>query len=301
LPSLGFIPYFFSSISEKWSINSCFMWDFNSVATCSIACISTGVSGGHSSKILIFGSGSVLASVEPWVFEWPVTEGPIRRPERGGGEWMGAELGLCPKFTTKDSHTSLPRSRSHNRPTNPRNKPQTIPKRKRNSRSKGLNSSTQHEVDHPQAPGGLSAWLGRTVCGLRRTIWKQLPNHQYYTRNNGPSAEHSWTVWPPRADRLTYTSQPKKPNKTDRNTDAQEQLKNTTNTQSAGSSRAVRDPLADRPPQVDRAARSRTRKHPTTYPFMDLPNGLSSWGKIWGRCEASLGDAMPQNLGPQMN
>jgi hypothetical protein len=38
------------------------------------------------------------------------------------------ELGLYPKFTTKDSHTSLPRSHSHNGPTNPRNKPQTIPK-----------------------------------------------------------------------------------------------------------------------------------------------------------------------------
>jgi hypothetical protein len=34
------------------------------------------------------------------------------------------ELSLYPKFTTKDSHTSLPRSRSHYVPTNPRNKPQ---------------------------------------------------------------------------------------------------------------------------------------------------------------------------------
>jgi hypothetical protein len=50
------------------------------------------------------------------------------------------ELDLCPKFTTKDSHMSLPRSRSHNRPTNPRNKPQTIPKRKNDSRSKGLSN-----------------------------------------------------------------------------------------------------------------------------------------------------------------
>jgi hypothetical protein len=40
------------------------------------------------------------------------------------------ELGTCPKFTTKDSHTNLPRSRSHNKPTNHRNKSQTIPKRK---------------------------------------------------------------------------------------------------------------------------------------------------------------------------
>jgi hypothetical protein len=34
---------------------------------------------------------------------------------------------------------------------------------------------------------------------------------------------------------------------------------------------------------------------------MDLPNGLSYWEKISERSEASLRDAMPQNLGPQMN
>jgi hypothetical protein len=61
-------------------------------------------------------------------------EGPIRRPEMG--EWMGAdknsspkrELSLDPKFTTKDSHTSLPRSRSHDGRTNPRNKHPNDPK-----------------------------------------------------------------------------------------------------------------------------------------------------------------------------
>jgi hypothetical protein len=53
-------------------------------------------------------------------------EGPIRRPERG--EWMGAdknssqELGLCPQITSEKSRTHLPRSRSHNGPTDPRNK-----------------------------------------------------------------------------------------------------------------------------------------------------------------------------------
>jgi hypothetical protein len=74
------------------------------------------------------------------------------------------EPGLCPKFTTKDSHTSLPRSRSHNGPTNPRNKPQTIPKRKHNSRSKGLSNPTQCQADGPRAWGGRSANTGRTVC-----------------------------------------------------------------------------------------------------------------------------------------
>jgi hypothetical protein len=62
-------------------------------------------------------------------------EGPIRRPKRGG-EWEPIKIHLQrdnylgPKFTSKDLHTSLPRSRSHNGPTNPRSKPQTIPKRK---------------------------------------------------------------------------------------------------------------------------------------------------------------------------
>jgi hypothetical protein len=93
-------------------------------------------------------------------------EGSIRRPERG--EWMGAdkhsspkrELDLCPKFTTNDSHTSLPRSRSHNRPTNPRNKPQTIPKQKLDSRSKGLSCPANHQADRPRGSGGPSARCG---------------------------------------------------------------------------------------------------------------------------------------------
>jgi hypothetical protein len=70
------------------------------------------------------------------------------------------EPDLYPEFTTKDSHTSLPRSRSHNGPTNPRNKPQMIPKRKHDSRSKGLKLSCNN-------PGEQSATLGRTVRGHR--------------------------------------------------------------------------------------------------------------------------------------
>jgi hypothetical protein len=74
---LGFIPYCFSNISEKWSINSYFTWDLNSADTCLVACISVGVSGGRSSKIIGCGSGAVdvLSSAEPWVFEWPITGG----------------------------------------------------------------------------------------------------------------------------------------------------------------------------------------------------------------------------------
>jgi hypothetical protein len=109
-------------------------------------------------------------------------EGRIRRPE-GASEWEPIKffprdkLRLCPKFITKDSHTSLPRSRSHNRPTNPRNKPkdsptslprsrshnrptnprnkpQTISKRKRNTRSKGLSDSAKVQADGPRPSSG---------------------------------------------------------------------------------------------------------------------------------------------------
>jgi hypothetical protein len=73
------------------------------------------------------------------------------------------ELGLCPKFTTTYSHTSLPRSRSHTRPTNPRNKPQTIPKRKHDSRSKGLSCPAKALADGSRASGGRSARTGRTI------------------------------------------------------------------------------------------------------------------------------------------
>jgi hypothetical protein len=73
------------------------------------------------------------------------------------------ELGLYPKFTTKDSHTCLPRSCSHNRPTNPRNKLQTIPKRKHNSRSKGLSNPAQCQANGPRAWGGRSADTGQAV------------------------------------------------------------------------------------------------------------------------------------------
>jgi hypothetical protein len=81
------------------------------------------------------------------------------------------ELGLYPKFTTKDSYTSLPRSRSHNGPTNPRNKPQTTPKQKHNSRNKGQSNPAQCRADGPRARGGRSADGGRTV---------------HYPRANGP-------------------------------------------------------------------------------------------------------------------
>jgi hypothetical protein len=73
------------------------------------------------------------------------------------------ELGICPKFRTKDSHMSLPRSCSHTGPTNHRNKPQTIPKRKHDSRSKVISCPAKALADGPGGRGGQSARTGRTV------------------------------------------------------------------------------------------------------------------------------------------
>jgi hypothetical protein len=70
------------------------------------------------------------------------------------------ELDLYPKFTATDSHTSLPRSRSHNGLTNPRNKPQMIPKRKHEARSKGLSCPAGALADSP----GTGADGPRSLC-----------------------------------------------------------------------------------------------------------------------------------------
>jgi hypothetical protein len=74
------------------------------------------------------------------------------------------ELGLYPKFTTKDSHMSLPKSRSHYGPTNPRNKPQTIPNRRTNQEAKDLTilrsagrTIREPGADSPRTLGGRSA------------------------------------------------------------------------------------------------------------------------------------------------
>jgi hypothetical protein len=71
---------------------------------------------------------------------------------------------------------SLPRSRSHNGPTNSRNKPQTIPKRKHDSRSKGLSCPANHQADCLRPQGGPSAWVRQTVRKLRWTVRKTFPN-----------------------------------------------------------------------------------------------------------------------------
>jgi hypothetical protein len=119
------------------------------------------------------------------------------------------ELGLCPKFTTNNLHTSLSRSLSHNGPTNPRNKPQTIPKRKRNSKNKGLSSTAKPKAECPRPPGRPSVWLRWTIRELRRTVRKTFPNLQYCTLNNGPSVLGPRTVRPVTDRPTLYTDRPR--------------------------------------------------------------------------------------------
>jgi hypothetical protein len=160
------------------------------------------------------------------------------------------ELGLYPKFTTKDSHTSFPRLRSHSGPTNPRNKPQTIIKQKQDSRSKGLSRPAKALADRLRARDGRSARTGWTVCDPR------ADDPLNATR---PPAAHPETrtvctlhVDCPRATRAAQTVRgllvdgPPNPfrhetvGQTDRNEDAQEHVTNTRNPRSKGSERTIR-------------------------------------------------------------
>jgi hypothetical protein len=188
------------------------------------------------------------------------------------------ELGLCPKFTNKDSHTSLPRSRSHNGPTNPMNKPHTILKRKHDSRSKGLSSPAKPQADCPRPPGGPSAWVRQTVRELRRTVRKTTPNLQYCTLNNGPSAMGPRTVRPA-TDRPRASCNKNPPTKwIGRKT--RKNSRRTRRTPSHPAPRGLSAPTRRTVHQVRTDARIAGREQecelPTTYFSMDLPNDLSS-------------------------
>jgi hypothetical protein len=163
------------------------------------------------------------------------------------------EFGLYPKFTTTHSYTSLPRSRSHNRPTNPRNKPQLNPTRKHNSKSKGLRQSGKHQANRRQCPGGLSARRARTVREEGTDCPKKLPeppvlHREKRTAHDGPADR------PPRhgpSDTLVPTVRklhaPKPTDKMDRKRGAQEPTRTRRTAGLSGTSRTVRGYLADGP------------------------------------------------------
>jgi hypothetical protein len=126
-------------------------------------------------------------------------------------------------------------TRSHNRPTNPRNKPQLKTTQKHKSRSKGLRqfavpgrTARMDQADCPRGPGGPSA-------GSPRTVGKSLPNHQYCTSKNGSSILYLRTVrvrWTVRTHLTDYPPnfvQPKVHGQTDRTKGEQEHTKNLMN------------------------------------------------------------------------
>jgi hypothetical protein len=136
------------------------------------------------------------------------------------------EPGLDPKFTTRESHTSLPRSRSHNGCTNPRNKPQTIPKRKQEAKDLAIWNSS----------GELSAVTWRTVHGHYAeppvlVLWLNQVTRQFFGEpSQTPCADsgheplpftgsvdnfvlvschhaaHTWPRWPPGPSSQAYLS-----------------------------------------------------------------------------------------------
>jgi hypothetical protein len=173
------------------------------------------------------------------------------------------EPDLYHEFTTKDSHTSLPRSRSHNGPINPRNKPQTIPKWKHDSRSKGFSCPATTLADSPRPWGGRSAVTGQTVCGHRadglrspggRSVNRNRTTRRAPNHADGPylvlgrSASNSCCADGPRplggqsgphADGPTNPFRPGPDSQTNRNEDAQEHTTNTKNPRPKSSVRTV--------------------------------------------------------------
>jgi hypothetical protein len=76
---------------------------------------------------------------------------------------------------------SLPKSRSHNGPTNLRNKPQLKATWKRHSRNKGLRQFAMPRVNCQRCPGRRSVWSRRIVREVTADGPKRNPNNQYFT------------------------------------------------------------------------------------------------------------------------
>jgi hypothetical protein len=176
------------------------------------------------------------------------------------------ELGLYPKVTTKDSQMSFLRSLSHYGPTNLRNKPQTILKRKHEPRSKGLSNPASTLADSPRPWGGRSAVTGRTVRNPRADgplITTERPDKHPSMRTvctsstDGPQATCAVrTVRDVQADGLPNTYQPKTVGQPDRNKGAQEHAMNMKNTWTNFTTWTVRLLPADGPPGTGTAARA---------------------------------------------
>jgi hypothetical protein len=124
----------------------------------------------------------------------------------------------------------------------------------------GRAASNRCHADSPRSPGGQS---GLHADG-------PVPLHG---RSDKPLASK---LWHPEGSTRTH--------------------KNWTNMRRTHTTWTVCSLQADGPPGTNRTARASNREVNLSHPSMDLPNSFSSWGKIWGRYEASLEDSMPQNL-----
>jgi hypothetical protein len=192
---------------------------------------------------------------------------------------------------------SLPRSRSHSGPTNPRNKSQMIPKRKHDSRSKGLSCPATTLADGPRAWGERSADTRRMVRypwvdGPLITI--ERPNKNTETRTvrtwssddpqatgaertvRDPQADspaRTRTVWYPYTDGSTNHLQQNFDTSKDLRTSSQELDEHATKLHLTDGPRAMGGQSAS---PKNRKARGENREVNLPYPTMDLPNGLSS-------------------------
>jgi hypothetical protein len=213
------------------------------------------------------------------------------------------ELSLFPKITTKDSHTSLPRSCSHNGPTNPRNKPQTIPKRKRNSRSKGLSNSALDQVDRLQAPSGPPARPRRIVRGAAADRLIITPR----TSSTAPSITDClrWARRPSAPSRTVSHSRTERPRTPCNKNPPTKWIERKTRKNSrktrrtlglSGSSRTVHHAPMDRLPGGFLQPEPNLLEVKPSSPLPDLPNQPMDCDQIIGEGEAPLGDAMPTNL-----
>jgi hypothetical protein len=87
----------------------------------------------------------------------------------------GTHLSSGPRDVhTTGSHTNLSRSRSHNGPTNPRNKSKQKSTWKHNSRGNELSQSAALQADSSQGRGRQSAGTWWTV----RNSWTDVPQKQ---------------------------------------------------------------------------------------------------------------------------
>jgi hypothetical protein len=161
---------------------------------------------------------------------------------------------------------NLPRSRSNNEPTNTRNKLQTIPKQKHDSRSKGLSKRALCNADGPRGRGGRSAETGRMVRDPRADSPLNAtgpPETHLETRTvrtlpaDCPRATcAAQTVHDVRAHGPLNSSWPETTDQTNRKESAQELAKNTKNTGTNYTPRTVRLLPVDSPPGTGTAARA---------------------------------------------